>query len=290
MKFFKIPQDVAARKDLTGNAKLVYGAIDDHIGDNRRGWPGERLIASEIGANRDTVAACIRQLERAGLLAVDRGGWGKSNQYRLVKPSEKPGQLPAEKLSEESGQSKDETGRKTPLAGKSDMPENPASLDANCPENPASSGDQLAEKSGHNNTKTNTKIKTNTIPPTVDKPKLKHHDLHADAFKAAFDAVHPQHYAWKPADFVQLSAWREEYPNVTPEEFAEVAKGNWALGMYCSKSAMTIKGLCADYSTCAIKAKNAKDGNNGQAQSGSNSGSRQAKGGHPNPHRYDNGF
>jgi len=241
-KFYQIPRSVAARRDLTGNAKVVYAAIVDHIGKNGHGWPGERALANEIGANRDTVVSCVRQLEQAGLLLVERGGLGKVNHYRVAEVSEKPGHFPPPEVSEKISQ----------VSEFSDT-ENPA-------QSVRKTRPQVSEKPGANQTHNQTKEPDPTKPPAAKPPRVYARNLHADAFKEAFDTVHPQHYAFSTADFVQLAGWTKEYPNVTPAEFAEVAKGCWALGTYCPGAALTIKGLCADWARCAFKAKEAKNG------------------------------
>lgn len=38
--FYKLPQDIAARSDLTASAKIVYAVIRDRIGQNGKSWPG----------------------------------------------------------------------------------------------------------------------------------------------------------------------------------------------------------------------------------------------------------
>ena len=65
-KFFKSNQGVARLKYLSGNDKLVYSIIVDHIGQNKDGYPGTRLLATESGLCRQTVIDAIAQLERAG--------------------------------------------------------------------------------------------------------------------------------------------------------------------------------------------------------------------------------
>lgn len=73
----------------------------------------------------------------------------------------------------------------------------------------------------------------------------------AEAFKTAFDTAFPQPYQWSQADFIQLSKWQKDYPNVTPETFVNVAKGQWARGDYRSSSSLTIKGLCTRWAQLA---------------------------------------
>ena len=55
-KFYKLPQDLAARTDLTPSAKLVYAVIADRIGANGKCWPGERSISRDAGMGLMTVS------------------------------------------------------------------------------------------------------------------------------------------------------------------------------------------------------------------------------------------
>jgi len=84
--------------------------------------------------------------------------------------------------------------------------------------------------------------------------KIPHHDLHADAYKAAFDVAFPAPYAWHEADFIQLARWRKQYPGVTTEEFVRIAQSLWAKGEYRPQSSLTIRGLCAAWAQAVAKA------------------------------------
>ena len=77
-----------------------------------------------------------------------------------------------------------------------------------------------------------------------------------DAFKVAFDEAFPDAAypkGGKASDFVQLAAWWKEYPDVTPEQFVEVAKGTWAQGKFSDRRALTVKGLCTGWSELSAK-------------------------------------
>ncbi len=80
--FYKIPQDLAARKDLTGNDKVLYAVIINRIGNNGKCWPGVRTLTKDCGLSIDTVGNSIHRLEAAGLLVVQRRGSGRVNYYQ----------------------------------------------------------------------------------------------------------------------------------------------------------------------------------------------------------------
>lgn len=94
--FYKLPQDLAARTDITASDKLVFAVIVARIGDNGKSWPGIQSLMRDCGLCRDTVIKSIHRLEAAGLLSVQRRGNGRVNHYEKTslktRPVEKPDQ------------------------------------------------------------------------------------------------------------------------------------------------------------------------------------------------------
>jgi len=82
-KFYIVPKELHARKDIGATAKIVLVVIADRMGENNFAWPGVRLIAKDAGTTTDAVDRAIRQLEKSGDLIVERRGHGKVNHYRL---------------------------------------------------------------------------------------------------------------------------------------------------------------------------------------------------------------
>jgi hypothetical protein len=89
--FYKLPADIAQRKDLTGNEKIVYSIITGRIRENGKSWPGLRLIAKDAGITKPTVIEAISKLRAAGLIEVENRGNGRCNHYMI---SQKSGQEP----------------------------------------------------------------------------------------------------------------------------------------------------------------------------------------------------
>lgn len=83
LTFVMIPHEVLRRRDLPPAAKLIYAMISDRIGSNGHAWPGVRRLASDTGLCRQTVQRGVTQLERQGLLIVERGGLGLCNSYAI---------------------------------------------------------------------------------------------------------------------------------------------------------------------------------------------------------------
>ena len=48
VRFYKLPADVAAREDLSGNDKVLYAVLADKMGGNGRAWPGFRLWHPQV--------------------------------------------------------------------------------------------------------------------------------------------------------------------------------------------------------------------------------------------------
>ena len=92
-KFFKLPQDVAMRKDITGNDKVLLAIIVDYMGRNNSAWPSRRTLQHKAGLTGSTICESIKRLENAGLIIVERRESGKSNLYKISEEI-----LPAKKV------------------------------------------------------------------------------------------------------------------------------------------------------------------------------------------------
>jgi len=93
-RFYKLPVEIAARKDLTPASKVVWAVLANRIGDNGFCWAGVRSIARDAGVDVSTVLESIRKLEDAGRLRVERRGSGRANHYSLP-ASESDGEIQA---------------------------------------------------------------------------------------------------------------------------------------------------------------------------------------------------
>ena len=105
-RFYKLPRDLAGRRDVSLAAKVVYAIIKDHIGKNGHCWPGVRRLGEMAGIGRNAVMRAVATLEEANLLTVERRGNGKANHYRIASESgPETGTVPDEKASLEEGRS-----------------------------------------------------------------------------------------------------------------------------------------------------------------------------------------
>jgi hypothetical protein len=81
--FFKLPQVLCERTDLTSSAKIVYAVIVNSIGTKQESWIGHRKIAKLAGVSRRTVSACTEHLGRVGILQIERRDNGQSCLYSI---------------------------------------------------------------------------------------------------------------------------------------------------------------------------------------------------------------
>jgi hypothetical protein len=95
-RFYKFPHDIAIRKDLNASDKIIFAVISDCQGDNDKCWPGIRTLAQRTGMTSVTVIDCIKRLESAHLLNVERRGNGKSSHYAISEGDKEI--IPAKKL------------------------------------------------------------------------------------------------------------------------------------------------------------------------------------------------
>ena len=86
-KFYKLPQDLARRRDINGTDKVMLAVIVDRMGRNGVSWPGVRQIAKDAGVSVPTVLESIRRLEKVSLLTREKRKNGQSNLYRITEKS-----------------------------------------------------------------------------------------------------------------------------------------------------------------------------------------------------------
>lgn len=84
----KCSQFVWDHSEASGNDRLVMLAIADEADDEgRNAFPSIRRIARKVRCHTETVSECIKRLEDAGELEVnrpERQGRGRFNRYRVL--------------------------------------------------------------------------------------------------------------------------------------------------------------------------------------------------------------
>jgi hypothetical protein len=82
-EFYKLPKDIAARRDLRPSDKLIYAVVLNCFNGKNVCWPGKRYLMRRTGLADKTVCEAIHRLEDAGVLIVERRGIGRSTCFRL---------------------------------------------------------------------------------------------------------------------------------------------------------------------------------------------------------------
>jgi len=87
MKFYKLPVEIASRRDLSPAPKIIAAVLIDRLGQNDSCWPGIRSLARDSGLSVSGVLKALNKLQAREIFKVERQGAGKANRYRLNKPS-----------------------------------------------------------------------------------------------------------------------------------------------------------------------------------------------------------
>lgn len=84
--FVLIPDEILCRRELTGGVKCIYAHLLRRAGRNPTAYPSLADIARNTGVGVRQARRGVRELERSGLIRVEdkRGGWRRSNTYRLL--------------------------------------------------------------------------------------------------------------------------------------------------------------------------------------------------------------
>lgn len=82
MRFAKLPKPILARDDLSASDKIVYAVILD-AGNGEAAAIGIRRIMETTAMSSHTVQRSIRNVERAGLLSIDRGRNGQRQTFKF---------------------------------------------------------------------------------------------------------------------------------------------------------------------------------------------------------------
>jgi DNA-binding transcriptional regulator YhcF (GntR family) len=74
---------------ISDRAVRLWAIIRRYEGGDRLAWPGRATLADRLGVSTDTIDRCIRELENAGWLRVQRRGEsGQTSQYVTLNPTQ----------------------------------------------------------------------------------------------------------------------------------------------------------------------------------------------------------
>jgi len=81
--FTQLPNFILKDPKLSVGAKVVYAMFISYGWHNDFCYPGQARVAADIGMTQPRVAQLVGELEKAGLVSIERRGQGKTNIYTI---------------------------------------------------------------------------------------------------------------------------------------------------------------------------------------------------------------
>ena len=81
--FTQVPNAILRASDMTIGAKLTYAMFLSYAWNNDHCFPGQDRLAVDMGMSRSRVTEYVSELERVGLVTIQRRGQGKTNLYTI---------------------------------------------------------------------------------------------------------------------------------------------------------------------------------------------------------------
>ena len=77
------PNFILKDPNLSTGSKIAYAMFLSYAWHNESCFPGQDRLAKDMGVTRPRVTQLISELEKAGLITVQRRGQGKTNVYQI---------------------------------------------------------------------------------------------------------------------------------------------------------------------------------------------------------------
>ncbi len=81
--FTQVPNFILKNSTLSMGAKVAYAMFLSYAWNNDSCFPGQERLASDMGMSRSRVTEFVGELEKAGLVTIQRRGQGKTNIYTI---------------------------------------------------------------------------------------------------------------------------------------------------------------------------------------------------------------
>ena len=81
--FTQVPNHVLVSSKLSPGAKLTYAMLLKYAWQNDCCFPGQELLATDMGVTRQSTNAYIQELQREQFITIKRRGQGRPNLYEL---------------------------------------------------------------------------------------------------------------------------------------------------------------------------------------------------------------
>ena len=100
--FTQVPNFILKDPNISVGAKIAYAMFLSYAWHNDSCFPGQDRLAEDMGMSRSRVTEFVGELQRAGLVTIERRGQGKTNIYTVhfqVKQNRGRPQGPVDKTS-----------------------------------------------------------------------------------------------------------------------------------------------------------------------------------------------
>src|SRR4051794_16988343 len=81
--FTQVPNFILKDPKLSMGAKVAYAMFLSYAWNNDYCFPGQERLAEDMGMSRPRVSQFIGELEKSGLISIQRRGQGKTNLYTI---------------------------------------------------------------------------------------------------------------------------------------------------------------------------------------------------------------
>src|SRR6266478_6365581 len=81
--FTQVPNFLLKSKNLSAGDKLAFAILLSYAWQNDYCFPGQERLAEDMGLSRSRVTEFVGELEKAGLITIQRRGLGKTNVYTI---------------------------------------------------------------------------------------------------------------------------------------------------------------------------------------------------------------
>ena len=81
--FTQVPNFILKNPDISVGGKIVYAMFISYAWHNDYCFPGQERLAEDMGMSRSRVTEFVTELEKYGLISIQRRGQGKTNLYTV---------------------------------------------------------------------------------------------------------------------------------------------------------------------------------------------------------------
>lgn len=81
--FTQVPNFILEDPSLSLGAKVVYAMFLRYAWHDDQCFPGQETVSEALGMSRPSVTTYVRELQKAGLISIQRRGQGRTNLYTI---------------------------------------------------------------------------------------------------------------------------------------------------------------------------------------------------------------